>query len=338
MALFVFGAMFIFISFVSELQDVGTRGYGVLQAFLFVLLTLPQVLYQLFPSAILLGALLSLGALASSSELVVMRSAGISVMRITRSVLQAGVLLVVLVVLMGEYLAPISVSAAKTLRAEALEGRVLTSTRQGLWSKYGNNFVYIGQVLPNVQLANVFVYELDDQRQLEKVTHAKRAQYVNNEWHLKNVRNSEFETEGVTATFNKQEVRPAMISTDLFNVLNLDPVDLSATELVQYSAYLDENDLDSSAFWLAFWVKIFTPLMAIGMLLIAIPLVLTSHHRGGSTGQRILVGVIIGISFYVVNRIANHMGVIYGVPPVLSAGIPSVVVISIAVILIKRIR
>lgn len=338
MSLFVFGAIFVFISFVSELQAVGINNYGALQAIIFVLLTLPQMLYQLFPSAILLGGLLSLGALASSSELVVMRAAGVSVMRIMRSALQAGVVLVVLVALMGEYLAPISVSAAKTLRAEAIEGRVLSGDRQGLWSKYGENFVFVGQVLPNVQLANVIVYELDDQRRLAKVTHADQAHYENDAWHLQDVSNTEFKQESAKATSSELEIWPAMISTDLFNVLNLEPIDLSAVELVQYSRYLDENDLDSDEFWLAFWVKVFTPLTAIGMLLIAIPLVLTSQNRGGSSGQRIVLGVVIGVSFYIANRIINHMGVLYGIPPVLSAGIPSVLVISIALVLIRRVR
>ncbi|MGD8583166.1 MAG: LptF/LptG family permease, partial [Gammaproteobacteria bacterium] len=142
MSLFVFGSLFAFISFVSELQQVGTNNYGTLQALIFVLLNLPQLLYQVFPSAMLLGGLLSLGALASSSELIVMRAAGISISRITASVLRAGLLLIIIVVLLGEFLAPLSISTAKTMRAEAIEGRVLTGNRKGLWSKYGNNFVY----------------------------------------------------------------------------------------------------------------------------------------------------------------------------------------------------
>ena len=99
MSLFVFGALFAFISFVSELQHVGMNNYGALQALIYVLLNLPQLLYQVFPSAMLLGGLLSLGALASTSELVVIRAAGISISRITVAVLKAGFLLIVIAVL-----------------------------------------------------------------------------------------------------------------------------------------------------------------------------------------------------------------------------------------------
>jgi len=338
MSLFVFGSLFTFISFVSELQHVGVNNYGALQALIFVLFNLPQLLYQVFPSAMLLGGLLSLGALASTSELVVIRAAGISISRITLAVLNAGFVLIVIAVLLGEFLVPVSISTAKTMRAEALEGRVLTGDRKGLWSKYGNNFVYIGTVLPDVQLRDVVIYELDEEHRLKKTTFAGQAHYEDELWHLKDVTNSEITMASVKSTHNDTETWPAMVSTDLFNVLNLEPEDMSATELWQYSLYLDENELESDSFWLAFWVKVFTPLTSVGMLMIAVPLVLTSSSRSGGAGRRILIGVMIGVAFYVLNRVVNQMGVIYGVTPVLSAGLPSLLVIAISVVLIRRIR
>ncbi len=337
MALFVFGALFTFISFVSELAHVGVNNYGTLQALVYVLLNLPQMLYQIFPSAILLGALLSLGALASSSELVVMRASGISTARIIRSVLQAGIILAVIVVLLGEFLAPVAISTAKTMRAEAIEGRVLTGDRKGLWSKQGSRFVFIGKVLPGVQLRDVTVYDLDSERNLVQSTIADQAHYEDEQWHLQDVSNSYISDQKIITSENKKETWPAMVSTDLFNVLNLEPADMSAKELFKYSRYLDTNELDSDAFWLAYWVKVFTPLTAIGMLLLAIPLVLTANHRSGSNGQRILIGVIIGVGFFVLNRVINNMGIIYGVTPVLSAALPPLLVIAASLALIRKI-
>ena len=340
MSLFVFGALFAFISFVSELQDVGINNYNALQAMIYVLLNLPQLLYQVFPSAMLLGGLLSLGALASSSELVVMRAAGFSISRITTAVVKAGFLLIVIAVLLGEFLAPATISTAKTMRAQALEGRVLTGDRKGLWSKYGNNFVYIGTVLPDVVLQDVIVYELDEEHRLRKTTYAGQAYYDNkNElWRLQDVTSSEILPGRVESTRNAAESWPAMVSTDLFNVLNLEPEDMSATELWQYSQYLDENELESDAFWLAFWVKMFTPVASVSMLMIAVPLVLTSNARSGGAGHRILIGVMIGVAFYVLNRVVNQMGIIYGITPVVSAGLPSLLVIAASMLMIRRIR
>ena len=338
MSLFVFGALFTFIAFVAELQDVGMNDYGVLQAMMYVLLNLPQLLYQVFPSAMLLGGLLSLGALASTSELIVMRAAGISIMRITTAVLKAGVLLIVIAVLLGEFVAPTAISTAKTIRAQALEGRVLTGNRMGLWSKYGDNFVYIGTVLPDVQLRDVVIYELDEEQRLKKTSFAEQARYEDELWHLTRVTSSEITTDSVKSTFSETETWPAMVSTDLFKVLNLEPEDMSANELWQYGLYLDENELDSDAFWLAFWVKLFTPLTSVGMLMISVPLVLSSSSRSGGAGQRIMIGVMIGVAFFVLNRVVNQMGIIYGVTPILSAGLPSLLVIAISMTLIRRLR
>ena len=252
--------------------------------------------------------------------------------------LKAGFLLIVIVVLLGEFLAPEAISFAKTMRAEAIEGRVLTGDRKGLWSKYGDNFVFIGTVLPDVQLRDVVVYELDEDHQLKKTTFAGQAHYENDEWHLQDVTSSIFTDASVRSTYNATEVWPAMVSTDLFNVLNLEPEDMSAAELWQYSRYLDKNELESDSFWLAFWVKVFTPLTSVGMLMIAVPLVLTSSSRSGGAGTRILIGVMIGVAFYVLNRVINQMGIIYDITPVISAGLPSLLVIAISFVLIKRIR
>ena len=88
----VFAALFIFIDFVGELEHVGTHNYGVTQALWYVTLSTPERMYELSPSAILLGVLISLGSMAANSELVAMRAAGITIVRIIRSVLQAGLL------------------------------------------------------------------------------------------------------------------------------------------------------------------------------------------------------------------------------------------------------
>ena len=338
LALFIFGGLFAFLKFVAELPSVGINDYGTLQAIIFVLLNLPQLLYHVFPMSILLGTLLSLGALASSSELVVMRAAGISTARIIRSALQAGIVLAVILVLLGEFLAPAAISTAKTMRAEAIEGRVLTGDRKGLWSKYGNRFVFIGKVLPGVQLREVTVYGLDDQRNLVQGTYADQAHYEDEQWHLQDVSNSYLSDNRIITSENEKETWPAMVSTDLFNVLNLEPGDMSAMELYKYSRYLDQNELDSDTFWLAYWVKVFAPLAAIGMLLLAIPLVLTANHRSSSAGQRILIGVIIGVGFFVLNRVINNMGIIYGIMPVVSAAVPPLLVIIASMSLIRKIR
>ena len=338
MTLMVFGALFAFIDFVRNLDAIGTHNYGAPQAFIYVMLNMPQRLYQIFPSSMLVGGLLSLGSLASNSELVVMRAAGISIARIIRATLQAGFILVIIAVLIGEFVAPVAVSSAKSMRAQWLEQRVALGYGHGIWSKDGNSFVHVGTVLPDTQLRDVSVYDLNEQRELVRTTHAKQVQYRNGQWYMTGVVHSDVSAQGIVTSRSQHETRPAMVRPELFDVLVLEPEDMSASELLEYSSYLTENDLESDKFRLAFWVKVFTPLTCMGMLLLTIPLVLSSSARSGGTGQRIMIGVLIGVGFIVFNRFVNQLGIIYGLYPVLSAGLPSIAVILTAVFMARRIR
>ncbi|HHO59259.1 MAG TPA: LptF/LptG family permease, partial [Thiotrichales bacterium] len=130
-------AIFVLVDFVAQLKDVGTGDYDNWHAMAFVLMQLPQRFYELSPSILLLGGILSLGTMAANSELIVMRASGISVYRITRAVLQAGLMIAVLVALMGEYVVPYSTGAAKTLRAEAMEKKLIVGGYNDIWARDG---------------------------------------------------------------------------------------------------------------------------------------------------------------------------------------------------------
>ena len=337
-ALLVFAALFFFIGFVREMEHIGTKNFGLSQALMYVLLYLPQKLYDLAPSTILLGGLISLGAMASSSELIVMRTSGVTVFRIVRSVLQVGLLLAVIVAIVGEFIVPYSVNKAKSIRAKAMDDRVLVGGQHGLWARDGNLYVNIQRVMPGMGLKGVSVYELDQQRQLTRNTYAKSAYYEGGHWVLQGVKHSEISKEGVRTSSSKREEWPTLVKTELFDVLRLEPTDMSAFDLMQYSEYLEQNELDAVPYKLALWVKIFLPFTCLVMLLVAMPLVFNTTPRSGGTGQRVIIGMLLGILFFVFNRAVNSLGVVYGLAPVLSAAIPLVLVAIAALVLIRKIR
>lgn len=337
-SLSVFAALFIFIDFVAELDSVGKHHYGLTQALWYVVLSTPQRLYELSPPAILLGGLISLGAMAANSEMVAMRAAGITIARIIRSVLQAGIPLVVMVVLLGEWVAPKTTPAANALRAVALEKKVLAGSKSGFWAKDGNRFINVREVLPNMRLNGVHIYQLNSDRQLKKSTFASQASFVNGRWHLNNVKHSELSNGSVKTSSSPVEVWDKLIDPELFDVLQTKPINMSAMRLYQYSQYIEKNELDASSYQLAFWIKIFTPLTCLAMLLIAMPIVLTTTPRSGGTGQRIIIGLMLGIGYFVLNRAINHLGIVYGMMPFLSAFLPLLLVVLLSIIMLRRIH
>lgn len=337
-ALFVFAALFTFINFVRQLEHIGTKDFGFVEAVAFVLLSLPDNLYLLAPSIILLGGLIAMGTMAGNSELIVMRASGISIARIVRSVLQTGLVLAVLVGLAGEFIVPQATSNAKALRAAAMDDQVLVGGEHGLWARDGNRYFNIQTVMPDMQLHNIRVYELDENRKLKRATSAEHAFFKDGRWQVKEVSHSDVSETGVDSSLNANEEWPTLIKKDLFEVLRLEPEDMSMVSLMRYSDYLDANNLDAAAYRLAFWVKLFTPLTCLVMLLIAVPLVFSTTARSGGTGQQVILGLLLGILFFVFNRAINHLGVVYGLMPMLSASIPLLTVMAINLFLIRRIR
>jgi len=337
-ALLVMAALFGFINFVSEMDQIGKANYNLIQALFYVTLTLPEQLYELAPSIILLGALISLGAMAAGSEIVVMRASGITAMRIVRSVMQTGLMLALLVAISGEYLVPAASSAGKLIRAHALDERVLTSDQHGLWARDDMQYVNARVVMPDMKLAGVSVYQLDENRHLVEATHAARAEYRNGKWQLFNIVRSTISDDGVTRESVRREIWPELIRPELFEVLRLSPEDMSAQNLYEYSRYLKKNNLDAVDYQLAFWIKMFTPFTCLAMLLISMPMVFNTTPRSGGTGQRVIIGLIFGIFFFVLNRAINHLGVVYGVPAFISAIVPLLVITTASIFLLRTVK
>ncbi len=325
MVLLVLGALLAFVDFVSEMDDVGKGEYSMLEAALFVLLSLPKRLYELFPTAVLIGSLLSLGTLAGNSELTVMRAAGISIMRIVFSVLKAGFILLVCVALIGELVLPNSERAAQTLRAKDLKQNISLGGGGGFWARDGQRFLYVSHVYPGMNLGKVNVYELADNNKLKSVTHAESAQHKDNRWTLNNVQRTDFSNNHVESFKVESEVWQKLLNPDLFKVVSVEPDNMSALDLYQYSRYLRDNALDSSSYELAFWIKIFTPISSLVMLLIALPFIFGSQRSSGA-GNRMLVGLLLGIGFYLLNRTVNHLGQVYQISPFISASAPMIFV------------
>ena len=196
----------------------------------------------------------------------------------------------------------------------------------------------VKRILPDHQLRGVTVYQLNEEHQLERVTFAKSAQYKDDRWVLRGVKRSDISFDGVTTHEQKWMFLERLILLELFSVLELESKDMSAIELLTYSNYLEENKLDNDEYLLAFWIKVFTPLTCLAMLMIAMPLVFSTTPRSGGVGQRIMIAILIGVIYFVVNRSINHLGLALDAPPLLSAALPLVLVSIVSIFLLRRVR
>lgn len=337
LALLLLLTLFNLFTFSDELKDLGHGHYGLKQILMYLALTSPRVLFELVPSAALLGSLFVVGAMANNREVVAMRAAGLSVGWIIRSIMLAGLVMVVIATGIGEFVAPASERAAQILKTTAQNNGVVMRSQYGMWLREGNRFINVRQILDDGSLGDVRIYEIDEQRKLTQVTQAGHGKFLGNQqWQLTEVNQSFILPKQVNA-----ETRPDMnwqstIDSDLLKVAVVNSDNMSLVDLYNYINFLKTNNQKSQNYEQAFWSRLINPLVTFVMLMVSAPFVI-GIGRGISTGGRVLMGVLIGMSFNILDRIAGHVGLVYEMNPVLMAILPSTIVFSLALFAVWRV-
>ncbi len=154
---------------------------------------------------------------------------------------------------------------------------------------------------------------------------------------LRDIERSRVSGDGVQLESIARESWPTLVDPTLFDVLLVNPDSLSIFDLGSYINHLQSNDLDAQRYELAFWRKLATPITTLIMLMIALPFVFDDHRSTGA-GQRLLIGSLIGIVYFLVDRLFASVGMIYGgASPLISAFLPPLAFAVVAVFLLRRI-
>jgi lipopolysaccharide export system permease protein len=329
-------------TFADEMGDLGKGGggYGLGHIVQYLLLTTPGAMYELMPSAALLASLVVLGSMANSHELVAMRVATFSLMAIVKAVVLAGVILIIISTCISEFVVPVAERTAQVMKAQAQKKEVLlhSNSRYGFWLRDENTFINVRQMPGNGELADISLYELDEQRSVRIVKHAKRATYVKpNHWLLKDVVQTQI-TEGKTiaSKFKQLDWKTGM-DPGFLDVVVVRSETLSLVDLYTYIQFLKGNGQKSKPFELAFWSRLADPLVIVMMLLVAVPIVIKAH-REMSIGFRILLGTVFGVGFHLFDKIIGHVGLVYGYEPMLMGLLPSMAISIVAVSVISKLR
>ncbi|MBD84390.1 MAG: LPS export ABC transporter permease LptG [Acidiferrobacteraceae bacterium] len=294
----VLAGVFAFVTFIDQVSHLGTGNYSVLDALRYVLLSTPRITYEIFPMAVLIGAILGLSLLALDSELIVMRSSGVSIGQITYAVLKLGLLLAFIALLIGEFLTPWTETLAQRGRAQALEQNIEHKSNSGLWMRDGGTFVNVREVLPDLSLRDVRVFQFDNSSQLRALVHAGRGYFSEDFWDLDEVKQTLIDEQGFTTVAKAPKARwTTSVTPQTMSVFLVQPDQLSLMQLRKYIAHLVSNVQDTRNFELAYWSKLNLPFATAVMLLLAIPFVFGSI-RTDSMGRNLFIGIMIGIVFF----------------------------------------
>ena len=329
--------VFVFVTFIDQVSYLGTGQYSLLDAIKYVLLSTPRIVYEVFPMAVLVGAILGLSLLAVDSELIVMRSSGISIGQITVAVLKLGFLLALVALLIGEFITPWSETLAQRGRAQALERNIEQKSNSGLWLRDKKTFVNVREVLPDLTLRDIRVFEFDSMSQLRALVYAGKGRYAESFWDLDDVRQTLIDEQGFTQVSEAPKARwNTAVTPQTMAVFLVQPDQLSLLQLRQYIAHLSANVQDTRNFELAYWSKLTLPVSAAVMLLLAIPFVFGSIRSGGM-GRNLFIGIMIGITFFATSKALGYIVLVYHMPPLVGAILPTVAFAVAAGILYRRI-
>lgn len=337
-ALLLLLTLFNLFTFSDELKDLGKGSYGLKEILQYLALTSPRVFYELIPSAALLGSLFVVGAMANNREVIAMRAAGLSIFWIIRSVMLAGVILVIMAVLVGEFIAPEAERAAQLIKTTSQKNEIVMSSKYGLWLREDNTFINVRKVHENGALSDIYSYETNDQGNLVSMNYSEYATYLaKGAWRMDRVKMTNVLSQPISSGEINQLDWKTTIDPNLLKIVVVKPENMSLYDLYMYIHFLKDNNQKSDTFELAFWSRAINPLITFVMLMVSIPFVI-GIKRGIGTGGRIMIGIVIGMTFNIFDKIAGHVGLVYGYDPMFMAILPSAIVFCTAVYAVRKVR
>ncbi len=319
----------------DEAGKLGEGNYQFLDALYYSLLLLPARLYEFFPMGVLIGGLSALGVLAGQNELTVMRAAGIKTLTIVMSAVKVTVVLMVMVIVIGEWVTPYTSQTAQRVRAEALSGDQFSQSERGIWARDKQDILHIERVVSQHQLAGVTLFQRNSNAELVAVIRADDVIHENSIWVFHNAvrhqpTDEKIQIEQLESFEWQGELRP-----DHVDVLTTEPENLNLAGLYEYQQYLESNQLDNRRYQLEFWRKLAQPLSLVVMIVLASSFIF-GPMRSVSMGARLMTGIVVGFSFHIVNNFFGPMSLVYQMPPFLGATMPILVFALLSGYLLKR--
>jgi len=335
---FVLLALMVLFAFFDVLQELGSLGrnnYWLGQVMIVVLLNIPGHLYEILPVAALIGTLFALSRLVGNSEYAVMRVSGLSNWRVAGIFAVIGIVLSMLVLVLGEYVAPWSEQAAQRYKLSATRSVVAQQFRSGLWVKDGSAFINVREVMPDNTLRGVEIYGFNADGRLDWIRAADQARWKNGQsWELQQVVETRFDADGIRADRRERQNWQSVLTPDILSVLLVAPEKMSARTLWRYVTHLKENGQKATRYEFALWSKFISPFVIPIMMLIAMPFAIQGPRTGG-TSSKIFIGILVGLGFHLLSRLFGHLGLLNDWPVILVSGLPLLIFLAVALMGIR---
>ncbi len=333
--LLTLGALF---TFITQQDDIGVGDYDAGDALVYSLFNVPQQAFELMPIAVLIGSLLGLGALARGSELIVLRSSGVSIARLCGSVALGGLILLALAALLGEVVAPPLQKFARQQKAFSKFADVSFAGSGSAWVKDGNLILSVEEQSGDNLFGGIFLFELDGTR-LVRVARATTASVApaGTGWLLRGYSETRFTEEGTTTSYSPVKEIETRVDPGFIGLAVSEPRQLTSQALLRLIGHQRENRLETDVYEFAFWSRIARTCAIVVVALLAIPFALGPLRSSGA-GARMVIGILIGVAFFLLQRTLESGAIVFALDPTLLAWVPTILLSVLTSALLLRAR
>ncbi|MFN9449404.1 MAG: LPS export ABC transporter permease LptG [Rubrivivax sp.] len=335
-----FLSLFYCIDFVDELNDRGRPGFSVLNAAWLAALEIPGHLYELLPISVLIGAIYALSRMAQSSEFTILRTGGLGPGRALALLAMLGLGFTAVTFVVGDYLAPwserqIAFSKARAKGVPLGQGGVWLKERQA--DARGQEIsvaINVSAARGGSELQGIRIFEHDASgRLLRRIEADSGTVDKDGTWQLIGAVQTLWPAAtsspaargapvGVRELRSAQLLWPSGLSADVVAAAVLPLKTMTTLELWRYSRHLSEQAQDAQRYAIQFWKKALYPLACLVMVALALPFAYL-HARAGGVSLKVFGGIMLGISFVLMNNVASHLGVLREWTPWVAAATPA---------------
>ena len=335
--LVVWLSIYSFFNFLTEINVVGQESYTILSAIKYIILKMPEVAYSQASPVILLGCVLGMGHLATTNQLLIFRISGASILKITGTTLKNALIFVIAIIAIGEAIAPMTSNFAELGRTNALGNIAVPTNQEGFWIRDGDNFINVKKNIDGKLFSGITVIEVNSSNKIERVIKSENAVFDGNSLDMSGSKIFSINDSSVFDNISLKERnsynKTVSFDQDLIDSLKKKPKDLTTWTIIKQIQFLSDNKLRSGVFEVELYKRLIKPVTLVAMILLAM-LFIFGSTRDITLGRKIFFGVALGLSFEMLSRIASAMALSFDFNPLISAVLPSTLVMLISITLL----
>jgi len=337
LVLVIWLGIYSFFNFLSEMSSIGQVDYTIFEAFRYIALQIPEVTYKHASPVILLGCVLAMGHLATTNQLMILRVSGMSIFKLTMLTVKIALFFAIVVIAVGEIFAPITSEEAEKGRSKALDISIASQSQEGFWIRDGGNFINVQTNIDGETFKDLTIIEVNSSNKISTVMTSEVATFDGKSLEMDKAEIFSIDGSDDINSISLQELNPyrkaVSFDEDLIDSLKKEPDELTTWNIIKQIQFLSENKLRSRIFEVELYKRLIKPITLIAMILLAM-LFIFGSTRNVTLGRKIFFGVAISLSFEMLSRISGAMAISFDFNPLMSAVLPTIVVMVIAITLL----